>query len=152
MSMLLRQLKADRLHPCNCSIWPESGMLTVNITYTMFTRRIWLFYNITLASCPWGPVTANGVDILMEMYALTNRLTNGFLGNIYGFILETSIVAIIALITSAKTDRPHPCNCSIWPESGMLTVNITYTMFTREFGSSPISHLFWKHLLWLLLH
>ena len=28
------------------------------------------FDNILLASCPWGPVTANGVDILTEMYVL----------------------------------------------------------------------------------
>ncbi len=29
-----------------------------------------LFYNITLASCPWGPVTANGVDLLTEIYVI----------------------------------------------------------------------------------
>ncbi len=27
-------------------------------------------YNTLLASCPWGPVTANGVDILTEMYVI----------------------------------------------------------------------------------
>ena len=26
--------------------------------------------NIILASCPWGPVTANGVDLLTEMYVI----------------------------------------------------------------------------------
>ena len=26
--------------------------------------------NKELASCPWGPVTANGVDILSEMYVI----------------------------------------------------------------------------------
>ncbi len=25
---------------------------------------------IILASCPWGPVTANGVDLLTEMYVI----------------------------------------------------------------------------------
>ncbi len=41
---------------------------------------------LKLASCQWGPVTAHGVGILTKMYelALTNRLTNGFVGNIYG--------------------------------------------------------------------
>ena len=26
--------------------------------------------NIVLASCPWGPVTANGVDLLTEIYMI----------------------------------------------------------------------------------
>ncbi len=29
-----------------------------------------LLDNTILASCPWGPVTANGVDILTEMYVI----------------------------------------------------------------------------------
>ena len=44
----------------------------------------------TLASCPWGPVTANGVDLLTEIYvilamageAVTDAITEGKLGNI----------------------------------------------------------------------
>ncbi len=26
--------------------------------------------NVGLASCPWGPVTANGVDLLTEIYVI----------------------------------------------------------------------------------
>ncbi len=55
--------------------------------------------NRLLASCPWGPVTANGVDLLTEIYVIymeahtshraiagervTDAVTPGKLGNIY---------------------------------------------------------------------
>ena len=30
--------------------------------------KIYILWYGILASCPWGPVTANGVDLLTEMY------------------------------------------------------------------------------------
>ncbi len=30
----------------------------------------WVFANLRLASCPWGPVTVNGADLLTEIYVI----------------------------------------------------------------------------------
>ncbi len=64
---------SEKMKPFYDVITDRTGSMTGNVTG-----------NMILASCPWGPVTAIGVDILTEMYELTNRLTNRFLGNIYG--------------------------------------------------------------------
>ena len=64
-----------------------------------YMTTCWQF--IILASCPWGPVTVNGVDLLTEMYVIfphgasrsnglyatdVHQRTNGKLGNIYRWL------------------------------------------------------------------
>ncbi len=51
-------------------------MIAYRATYTgglkneIFNTFVESSVNNILASCPWGPVTANGVDILTEMYVI----------------------------------------------------------------------------------
>ena len=40
--------------------------------------RLYCYNNILLVSCPWGPVTANVVDLLTEIYAMSIGSTAAF--------------------------------------------------------------------------
>ena len=74
---------ARKLEPGHITIFGQVtwNMKLVHITiFGQVTRNMKLGHitifgqvtgNMKLASCPWGPVTANGVGILKEMYEIT---------------------------------------------------------------------------------